>query len=113
MGNIDNQGELEVKFRELSEIVSTKDSPLDKRSRAAMQLVVSEMSQFLSIAQDKDMASRYDFSEVKAAKKKNINKIIEEYSKTYPEVREANRLIFRSLLNSYSKDVTTARAQEE
>ncbi len=113
MGNIDNQGELEVKFRELSEIVSTKDSPLDKRSRAAMQLVVSEMSQFLSIAKDKDMASRSDFSEVKAAKKKSINKIIEEYSKTYPEVREANRLIFRSLLNSYSKDVTTARAQEE
>ena len=113
MGNIDNQGELEVKFRELSEIVSTKDSPLDKRSRAAMQLVVSEMSQFLSIAKDKDMSSRSDFSEVKAAKKKNINKIIEEYSKTYPEVREANRLIFRSLLNSYSKDVTTARAQEE
>ena len=113
MGNIDNQGELEVKFRELSEIVSTKDSPLDKRSRAAMQLVVSEMSQFLNIAQDKDMASRYDFSEVKAAKKKSINKIIEEYSKTYPEIREANRLIFRSLLNSYSKDVTTARAQEE
>jgi len=113
MGNIDNQGELEVKFRELSEIVSSKNSPLDKRSRAAMQLVVSEMGQFLNIAQDQNMASRYDFSEVKAAKKKSINKIIEEYSKTYPEVREANRLIFRSLLNSYSKDVTTARAQEE
>lgn len=113
MGNIDNQGELEVKFRELSEIVSSKNSPLDKRSRSAMQLVVSEMSQFLNIAQDQNMASRYDFSEVKAAKKKSINKIIEEYSKTYPEIREANRLIFRSLLNSYSRDVTTARAQEE
>jgi hypothetical protein len=113
MGNIDNQGELEVKFRELSEIVSSKNSPLDKRSRAAMQLVVSEMSQFLNIAQDANMASRYDFSDVKAAKKESINKIIEEYSKTYPEIREANRLIFRSLLNSYSKDVTTARAQEE
>lgn len=113
MGNIDNQGALEVKFRELSEIVSTKNSPIDKRSRAAMQLVVSEMSQFLNIAQDQNMASRYDFSEVKAAKKESINKIIEEYSKTYPEIMEANRLIFRSLLNSYSRDVTTARAQEE
>ena len=113
MGNIDNQGALEVKFRELSEIVSSKNSPLDKRSRAAMQLVVSEMAQFLNIAQDKNMASRYDFSDVKAAKKESINKIIEEYSKTYPEIREANRLIFRSLLNSYSRDVTTARAQEE
>ena len=78
-----------------------------------MQLVVAEMSQFLTIAKDKQMSSRSDFSEVKAAKKKSINKIIEEYSKTYPEIREANRLIFRSLLNSYSKDVTTARAQEE
>lgn len=113
MGNIDNQGALEVKFRELSEIVSSKNSPLDKRSRSAMQLVVSEMAQFLNIAQDKNMASRYDFSDVKAAKKESINKIIEEYSKTYPEIREANRLIFRSLLNSYSRDVTTARAQEE
>ena len=113
MGNIDNQGALEVKFRELSEIVSSKNSPLDKRSRSAMQLVVSEMGQFLNIAQDQNMASRYDFSEVKAAKKESINKIIEEYSKTYPEIREANRLIFRSLLNSYSRDVTTARAQEE
>jgi hypothetical protein len=78
-----------------------------------MQLVVSEMAQFLNIAQDKNMASRYDFSDVKATKKESINKIIEEYSKTYPEIREANRLIFRSLLNSYSRDVTTARAQEE
>jgi hypothetical protein len=113
MGNIDNQGALEVKFSELSQIVSSKSTPIDKRSRAAMQLVVAEMSQFLTIAKDKQMSSRSDFSEVKAAKKKSINKIIEEYSKTYPEIREANRLIFRSLLNSYSKDVTTARALEE
>jgi hypothetical protein len=113
MGSIDNQGELEAKFSELSQIVSSKNTPIDKRSRAAMQLVVAEMSQFLTIAKDKQMSSRSDFSEVKAAKKKSINKIIEEYSKTYPEIREANRLIFRSLLNSFSKDVTTARAQEE
>jgi len=113
MGNIDNQGTLETKFRELSEIVSSKNSPIDKRSRVAMQLVVSEISQFLSIVKDTNMSSRYDFSDVKAAKKESINKLIEEYSKTYPEIREANRMIFRSLLNSYSRDVTTAAAEKE
>jgi hypothetical protein len=113
MGNIDNQGTLETKFRELSEIVSSKNSPIDKRSRVAMQLVVSEISQFLNIAKDTNMSSRYDFSDVKAAKKESINKLIEEYSKTYPEIREANRMIFRSLLNSYSRDVTTAAAEKE
>jgi hypothetical protein len=113
MGNIDNQGTLETKFRELSEIVSSKNSPIDKRSRVAMQLVVSEINQFLSIVKDTNMSSRYDFSDVKAAKKESINKLIEEYSKTYPEIREANRMIFRSLLNSYSRDVTTAAAEKE
>lgn len=113
MGGIDNQGALESQFIQLSEIVSSKNTPIDKRSRAAMQLVVSEIKQFLSLAQDSELSKRFDFTDTKAAKKESINKIIEEYSKTYPEIREANRLIFRSLLNSYSRDVTTARAQEE
>jgi len=113
MGGIDNQGALESQFIRLSEIVSSKNTPIDKRSRAAMQLVVSEIKQFLSLAQDSELSKRFDFTDTKAAKKESINKIIEEYSKTYPEIREANRLIFRSLLNSYSRDVVTARAQEE
>lgn len=113
MGSLDNQGALEVKFTQLSQAVSSKNTPIDKRSRAAMQLIVSNVSQFLTIAKDTQLSSRSDFSELKAAKKEEINKLINEYSKTYPEIREANRLIFRSLLNSFSRDVITARAQVE
>jgi hypothetical protein len=108
VNNGSKRGELSVMFKSLSEAVRSPNTPIDKNTRSAMNLAVSEVSQFLSLAQDQDLKSRFDFANMKATRKAEVVEVITELAKVSPAVAEANRIIFKGLLNAYSRESISA-----
>ena len=102
------RGNLQVMFNNLSSAVVDPKSPISNATRSYMNLAVKTVSNFLTIAQDPDMESRWDFTDIKAQEKQKAVEILKELSKQSPEVKEANRIIFTGLMNAYSRDSVKA-----
>ena len=111
-GSINEQGALRVKFKSLNEAINSVKSPIDKQTRQSMRLVLEEVASFVVLADDETMSRRFDFTDIKAQRKAEIVELIDKLVKSSPAISEANRLIFKPLLNSYSRDVNTAGPTE-
>ena len=111
-GSINERGELGKKFKSLNEAINSNKTPVDKQTRKAMKLILEEVASFVVMANDESMGRRYDFTQIKEQRKAEIVEIIDELVKSSPAISEANRLIFKPLLNSYSRDVNTAGPTE-
>jgi hypothetical protein len=64
------------------------------------------------LADDETMSRRFDFTDIKAQRKAEIVELIDKLVKSSPAISEANRLIFKPLLNSYSREADTAGPRE-
>jgi hypothetical protein len=111
-GSINERGELGKKFKALNEAINSNKTPVDKQTRKAMKIILEEVASFVVLANDESMGRRYDFTQIKEQRKTEIVEIIDELVKSSPAISEANRLIFKPLLNSYSRDVNTAGPTE-
>jgi hypothetical protein len=111
-GSINERGELGKKFKTLNEAINSNKTPVDAQTRKAMKLILEEVASFVVMAEDESMGRRYDFTQIKEQRKLEIVEIIDKLVKSSPAISEANRLIFKPLLNSYSRDVNTAGPTE-
>ena len=111
-GSINEQGALRVKFKSLNEAINSVKSPIDKQTRQSMRLVLEEVASFVVLADDETMSRRFDFTNIKAQRKAEIVELIDKLVKSSPAISEANRLIFKPLLNSYSREADTAGPRE-
>ena len=111
-GSINERGALGIKFKALNEAINSNKTPVDKKTRKAMKLILEEVASFVVLANDESMGRRYDFTQIKEQRKAEVVQIIDELVKSSPAISEANRLIFKPLLNSYSRDVNTAGPTE-
>jgi len=107
-GSINEQGALRTKFKVLFEANQDKRNPADAKTKQAMQIALEEVAAFVSIAQDGDLSRRYDFSNLKQQKREEVQSMIDQLAKVYPAINEANRVVFKPLLNSYSRDAVQA-----
>ena len=107
-GSVEGKGELDKKFFNLVAAVNDPKAPISKQLRGTMQFLINEIKNFKNFANDYDLRSQYDYSGVKANEKAKVQASIDELSKSVPEVKEAARLIFTPLLDTYSKSILTA-----
>jgi hypothetical protein len=107
-GSINEQGTLRKKFKALFEANQDKRNPADAKTKQAMQIALEEVAAFVSNATDDYLSRRYDFSSLKEQQRLQAQDIINELAKAYPAVKEANRVVFKPLLNSYSRDAVQA-----
>jgi len=107
-GSINEQGELRKKFKALFEANQDKRNPADAKTKQAMQIALEEVANFVTNATDDYNSRRYDFSSLKEQQREEIQGIINQLAKAYPAVNEANRVVFKPLLNSYSRDAVQA-----
>ena len=107
-GSINEQGTLRKKFKALFEANQSKRNPADAKTKEAMQIALEEVANFVSNAQDDYLSQRYDFSSLKEQQRIETQEIINQLAKVYPAVEEANRVVFKPLLNSYSRDAVQA-----
>jgi hypothetical protein len=107
-GSINEQGDLKVKFKKLAEANQDKRNPADAKTKQAMQIALEEVANFVANATDDYNSRRYDFSNLKEQQRIEVQNIINQLAKAYPAVNEANRVVFKPLLNSFSRDAVQA-----
>lgn len=109
-GSINEQGTLRTKFKALFEANQDKRNPADAKTKQAMQIALEEVANFVANATDDYLSRRYDFSSLKEQQRQEVQSVIDQLAKAYPAVKEANRVVFKPLLNSFSRDAVQAGA---
>jgi hypothetical protein len=107
-GKLDSQGELRKKMVYLTGAVNDPKAPMSKQLRTTMKFAVDLVREFESFANDDMSRNSFDFSSDKQNRKLEVERQLEELSKSVPEIKEARRLILQPLLNTYSRDNLTA-----
>lgn len=107
-GNLDNQGNLDNRLYNLNAAIRDPKAPISKELRATFRFAIDEINGFVAFANDNDNKDAFDYSGRKESEKARVQAIIDELSKSVPEIKEASRLILTPLLNTYSRDVISA-----
>jgi hypothetical protein len=108
INNPDNRGTLKKQLNVLADAVNAPKSPIAKDTRASMQLAIQKIRSFIDFNENPFAKNGYLYQEQKAASKEEIAQILFELSRSNMEIREANRLIFTPILNSYARNVVGA-----
>lgn len=108
INNPDNRGTLKKQLNSLSDAVNSPKAPINKDLRASMQVIIQKMRGFIDFNEDPFAKNGYQFSEQKVMTRNEIAQMLFDLSKSSPEIREANRLIFTPLLNSYARNAVSA-----
>lgn len=108
INNPDNRGTLKKQLKSLADAVNAPKSPIAKDTRASMQLAIQKIRSFIDFNEDPFAKNGFQYQEQKAASKEEIQQLLFELSRSNAEFREANRLIFTPILNSYARNVVGA-----
>jgi len=82
---------------------------VDAGTKQRMAMVSSRLRQFVSLANDPSKRELSNFSEIKREMKEDIKALIDDLQVGDPILKEANRAVFRAILDFYSRDTYTAR----
>jgi hypothetical protein len=107
-GKLEGKGGLTNRLFNLNAAVRDPKAPISKELRATFRYALDEINSFVAFANDNDNKDAYDYSGNKASAKARVQAILDDLSKSVPEIKEANRLILTPLLNSYSRDIISA-----
>jgi hypothetical protein len=72
-------------------------------------MVSSRIRRFVSFSNDPSNRELSNFSQIKRELKQDIEALISNLENGDPILKEANRAVFKSILNYYSRDTYTAR----
>jgi len=108
INNPDNRGTLKKQLNVLADAVNSTKSPIAKDTRASMQLIIQKIRSFIDFNENPFAKNAYQYQEQKATSKQEIAELLFELSRSNLEIREANRLIFTPILNSYARNVVGA-----
>jgi len=104
----DNRGTLKKQLNILANAVDSPKSPIAKDTRASMRLIIEKIRGFVEFNENPYSKNAYLYQDQKAASKQEIAQLLFELSRSNTEIREANRLIFTPILNSYARNVVGA-----
>ena len=82
---------------------------LDAGTKQRLAMVSSRVRQFVSLANDPSKRELSNFSEIKRNMKEDIKALIDDLQVGDPILKEANRAVFRAILDYYSRDTYTAK----
>lgn len=81
---------------------------LPKETRAKMLNVTTQIRDFINLSLDSTARRSTNFSDIKRTRKEQIEEMIQDLSIGDLMLKEANRAIFRAILNYYSRDTYVA-----
>ena len=82
---------------------------LDAGTKQRLAMVSSRVRQFVSLANDPSKRELSNFSDIKRNMKEDIKALIDDLQVADPILKEANRAVFRAILDYYSRDTYTAK----
>jgi hypothetical protein len=104
IGEGNNIGDEEVMLGKVEQMIGNPNTPIEAATRKRMSLAIRLMRSYIAFARDPEMANIINAVEMKAERKRQIEEQLKELTIGDAYVTEANRAIFRSILNFYSRD---------
>lgn len=104
----EDKGQITQRFTDLNAAITSPNTPISAEVRSALQVAVKEVSRMMDLDSNQYARNSRNFSDQKRALKDEITAVLGDLAAVSPEVKEASRLIFIPLLNTYSRDVTSA-----
>lgn len=94
-------------LRSLEEMLVGENLSISKELKSKMLLAVRQVRDFVALSNDADSRKLNNFSDVKRKRKAEIEAMIADMSAGDATMREANRAVFRAILDFYSRDSYT------
>lgn len=98
----------ELMLVNLENMLASATVDMPKETRKKMIAITSQMREFINLALDPSVKGTINFASVKRERKEQIEELIANLSSGDLTLREANRSIFRAILNYYSRDTYVA-----
>jgi hypothetical protein len=97
-------GNEQVLMNSVEQMISNPDVSINPATRQRMALAIKMMREFIAFSTDPELKNVSNAPQLKAARKAQIEANLNELMLGDLYVTEANRAIFRSILNFYSRD---------
>lgn len=108
IGEGNNIGDEEVMLGRVEEMIGNPNTPIQAGTRQRLSIAIKLMRDYIAFARYSQIGNIINAVELKAERKTAIEEQLKELMIGDPYVREANRAIFRSILNFYSRDSSFA-----
>ena len=92
----------------LQQILINTDVAMTSETRNKMLIITSQIKMFVDMSNNPEARQAPNFTELKRESKARIEAIIADFADGDLNVKEANRSVFRSILDYYSRDTYTA-----
>lgn len=106
-GGLEINTEKEI-LSSIENAIRDKSTPISNEVRKNMGMITALMREFISFSEDPESRRFYNFTDLKRAKRAQIEQILNDFIELNPSIREANRAVFSPILGFYSRDVVTA-----
>ena len=93
-----------VMFEALEQMVQDPTFKIPEASRTKVGIAVTQIRDFIRLAQDPSLRDSRNFADAKRQRKADIEALIAELLEGDLIVKEANRAVFQSILDYYSRD---------
>ena len=95
----------------IEQVIADKSTPVSAQVRKNMGTITSLMREFISFSEDPESRRIWNFSDLKRAKKAQIEQVLNDLIQLDPAIREANRAVFAPILGFYSRDTYTTEVR--
>jgi len=92
----------------MEQMLVNPDIDIPKETRTKMLNITSQVREFINLSLDSTARQSNNFSDIKREYKRQIEALIQDLSVGDLMLKEANRAIFRAILNYYSRDTYVA-----
>jgi hypothetical protein len=104
IGQGNNIGSEQVMMENVEQIISSPNTNVDPDTRKRMYLAIKMMREFIAFATNPQLQSVSNATDIKRERKLQIEADLRELMLGNAYLTEANRAIFKSILNFYSRD---------
>jgi hypothetical protein len=104
IGEGNNIGDEEVMLGKVEQMIGSPNTPIESGTRQRMSVAIKLMRDYIAFARNPEIANIINAVELKAERKRQVEEQLKDLMIGDAYVTEANRAIFRSILNFYSRD---------
>ena len=108
IGQGNNIGGEKTMLTQVEQIINDPKTNVDPSTRRSMALAIKMMREFMAFSDNPEYANVTNFAELKRQRKEQIEANLKELMLGDLYITEANRAIFKSILNFYSRDSYSA-----
>jgi hypothetical protein len=98
----------ELMLQNLEQMLASATSNIPSAARTKMLILTSQIRNFINLSLDPVARTSGNFSDIKRQRKMEIEALIAEMASNDLTIKEANRAVFRSILDYYSRDTYKA-----